>query len=126
MSPLRIACILWCLFAALVVHSDSAAAPAGHAPTNATLRPKALIAEDPRVGADLEDSLRKADWRGLRTLDEFYAFVDDTVRLVPTVEDSWTGIRPFFLCDRPVRGAEEQCRLPGLGEALSRDLGRVH
>ncbi|MFO0990983.1 MAG: phosphatidylserine decarboxylase [Hyphomicrobiales bacterium] len=57
---------------------------------------QSLIAADPAIGKALTASLRKADWKGISTLDQFFDFVDETVRMVPTEQNGLAQIRPFF------------------------------
>ncbi len=74
----------------------STASAVGYGPTQVTLRLQTLIAEDPHIGAALAASLQRADWSGILTLDQFYDFVDQTDRMVPTERNGLAEIRPFF------------------------------
>jgi phosphatidylserine decarboxylase precursor len=67
-----------------------------YGPTGVTQELKALVASDPATASALKDSLKKANWNGISTLEQFYDFVDETVRMVPTEQNGLAQIRPFF------------------------------
>jgi len=74
----------------------SAAGAGNYGPTDATRDLQAIIAAEPAIEEALKDSLAQANYRGITTLDDFYDYVDRTVRLVPTSHSLLEEVRPFF------------------------------
>jgi hypothetical protein len=62
----------------------SVAAANTYGSSRVTQELQALIAEDPSLATALSASLKQANWNGIVTLEQFYDFVDQTVRMVPT------------------------------------------
>jgi phosphatidylserine decarboxylase precursor len=74
----------------------SVADAGNYGPTDATRDLQAIIASEPAIGEALADSLGKAGYNGITTLEDFYDYVDRTVRLVPTNHSLLEEVRPFF------------------------------
>jgi phosphatidylserine decarboxylase len=74
----------------------SVAAANTYGSSRVTQELQALIAEDPSLATALSASLKQANWNGIVTLAQFYDFVDQTVRMVPTEQNGLAQIRPFF------------------------------
>jgi phosphatidylserine decarboxylase len=74
----------------------SVAAANTYGSSRVTQELQALIAEDPSLATALSASLKQANWNGIVTLEQFYDFVDQTVRMVPTEQNGLAQIRPFF------------------------------
>lgn len=84
--------------AALVLVASPSPAPAagGFGPTGPSQDLEALIALDPAIETALLASFEKADWNGIATMADFYAYIDRIVRMVPTRENLLGEIRPLF------------------------------
>jgi len=66
------------------------------APSAASKDLRSIIAGDPRIERALRESLAAANWGGVKTIDDFYKYVDKTIRLVPTTKTLLEEVRPFF------------------------------
>lgn len=74
----------------------SVAGASNYGPTDATKDLQAIIAAEPAIGQALTGSFEKARFNGISTLQDFYAYIDKTVRLVPTNRSLLEEVRPFF------------------------------
>jgi len=74
----------------------SVAGAGDYGPTDATKDLQAIIAAEPAIAWALTDSLARANYNGVDSLDDFYDYVDRTIRLVPTSRSLLEEVRPFF------------------------------
>ena len=96
LNALRTAFVLLVAISACSLSSAPPASASIYGSTGIRQDLQSLIAADPAIGAALADSLKKADWKGISTLEQFFDFVDETVRMVPTEQNGLAQIRPFF------------------------------
>lgn len=64
--------------------------------TPATKDLRAIIAAEPGIGKLLIESLEKAEFNEISTLEQFYDYIDKTIRLIPTNRSLLEEVRPFF------------------------------
>ena len=78
---------------ALLPQGDGRAAGYGNSASADAL--VSLIDARPDLRGALDDSLRKADWNGIVTIDAFIRYVNDTSRLIPTNRDIFAQLIAF-------------------------------
>jgi len=96
MTGLKMLAAGWLAAAAICLAAPLSATAANYGDTAETLHLKALLDENAGLDSALLVSLKAADWNGITTLDQFFDFVDETVRMVPTERNGLAEIRPFF------------------------------
>lgn len=57
---------------------------------------KKIIKENPEIGKALLDSLKKANWKGIKTLDQYYAYLERTEKLIPKARTILQEILEFY------------------------------
>lgn len=82
------------VFLVSLIAGLAAPAVAGDSPNVVYL--KNLLAKNPDIKAALEDSLKKADWECITTLDQYYAYLEETVRLIPRARSILAEILEFY------------------------------
>jgi phosphatidylserine decarboxylase len=55
-----------------------------------------IIKENPEIGNALLESLKKADWKGIKTLDQYYAYLERTEKLIPKARTILQEILEFY------------------------------
>lgn len=95
----RLAAILLILAVAMLGSSALAAEkpspPSGETGSNIAFLKK-IIKENPEIGNAILESLQKADWKGIKTLDQYYAYLERTEKLIPKARTILQEILEFY------------------------------